>query len=299
MLKPIRMIYTLLLWRHWVQTIKHKKLNTMQTNSRFPLLKPSVFLFLALAFFSACQKEDPAPGTEDPKVEEPAVSLEKKILSYYAPFKYIVINEAKRQIMVYVTDDPEVFAPSIEVSEGVSILPASGTPVDEAKPPVYTLTAKDGSKTTYEMIICRVEWEYMESTGGGFLITRMGHFKEPWTAVVENGILTLHFGKSTESSLDLYLNAPNSATSTNSIGNHTPPNIPAGKAGVLFVYRENGVNKTFNAPLGGKLNVTKYDAVKKTISGNFSQIKYNGISNSAQGSTTLSGSFENLPVETK
>lgn len=264
-------------------------------------LKPSILaafgLLLALALFTGCKKDPIAPTDEPVEPKE----MEKKILDFYIPFKNVVINEAKHQIIIYETDDFEEITPTIEVSDGVTIAPASGVKIDENESVVYTLTASDGTKTTYTLIVCNVEWQYLETLSGGFSITGMGHFKEPWTAVSQNGIISIHFGNTTESALDIYLNSPVSAAlaSQFSVGNYTPANVPAGKAGATFTYRENGVVKTFGSPLAGSLSITAYDAEKGTISGTFAQIKYAGIGTSAQGNTILSGSFVDLPLEVK
>ncbi|MBK6997638.1 MAG: hypothetical protein IPH31_23155 [Lewinellaceae bacterium] len=253
-----------------------------------------MLLFLA---FTSCKKDpiiDPNPPAE----------IEKKILDFYIPFKNIVINEAKRQIIIYETkdfNDFENLTPYIEVSDGVTIQPASGVTIDATKPVSYTLTATDGSKATYALIVCNVEWEYMETISGGASITGMAFFEEPWSAVSQNGVLTLHFGWDTESAIDIYLKSPISSAlvSPFPVGNFTPANVPTGKAGATFIYRENGIVKTFVNPLAGTLTITKYDAEKSTISGNFGQIKYAGIGTETQGNTYLSGSFENLPLEIK
>ncbi|MFN0037707.1 MAG: hypothetical protein ACKVUS_21815 [Saprospiraceae bacterium] len=277
----------------------------MQFNSKKSSAAASIIAaFGFLLIFSAlagCQKDPIDPSPIEPPVTPPP-ALEKKILDFYIPFKNVVINEEKRQVIIYETEELEPVTPTIEVSDGVTIQPASGVAVDENQPVTYTLTATDGTTTTYALIICNVEWEYLETRpGGGFSITGMGHFKEPWTAVSKNGILTLHFGRDTESAMDICLNSPVSPALVKqfSVGNYTPANVPAGKAGATFVYRENGVVKTFANPQAGILTITQYDAAKSTISGNFEQVKYAGIGTETQGNTYLSGSFENLPLEIK
>jgi len=123
----------------------------------------------------------------------------------------------------------------------------------------------------------------------------------PWTAVSQNGVLTLHFDWDDESAIDIYLKSPVLSALVNqfSVGNYTPANLPNGKAGATFVYRENGIVKTFANPSSGNLTITQYDAAKSTISGSFGQIKYSGIGTETQGNTYLSGIFENLPLEVK
>ena len=272
------------------------KFNLKNSSPKPSILFISSFLLLFLAF-SSCKK--------DPIIDpNPPVEIEKKILDFYIPFKNIVINEAKRQIIIYETkdfNDFERLTPDIEVSDGVTIQPASGVTIDATKPVSYTLTATDGSKATYALIVCNVEWEYMETMSGGASITGMAFFEEPWSAVSQNGVLTLHFGWDTESAIDIYLKSPISSAlvSPFPVGNFTPANVPTGKAGATFIYRENGIVKTFVNPLAGTLTITKYDAEKSTISGNFGQIKYAGIGTETQGNTYLSGSFENLPLEFK
>ncbi len=275
----------------------------MKFNLKNSTPKPSIFalfsfLLLSLAFV-ACKKDPITPIDPNPPVE-----LEKKILDFYIPFKNIVINEAKRQIIIYETkdfNDYKNLTPDIEVSDGVTILPASGVTVDATKPVTYTLTATDGTKANYALIVCNVEWQYTESISGGFGTTGMAFFKEPWTAVSQNGVLSLHFGWDTESSIDIYLKSPVSSALVSQfpVGNYTPANVPSGKAGATFVYRENGIIKTFANPSAGNLTITAYDAAKSTISGSFGQIKYTGIGTSTQGNTSLSGTFENLPLEIK
>ena len=255
---------------------------------------------LPLVALSGCHP-DPLTPPNPPTVPNPTVELEKKILDFYIPFKNVVINEAKKQIIIYESEDLEKVTPIIEVSDGVTILPASGVKIDENQPVIYTLTAQDGSTAVYTLIVCNVDWEYQEIMSGAFSITRMGHFKEPWTADSQNGVLSLHFGASTESSMDIYLKSPVSAALVNqfSVGNFTPVNVPTGKAGASFVYRENGIVKTFANPTAGNLIITAYDAAKSTISGSFGEIKYAGIGTSGQGTTYLSGTFEDLPLEIK
>ncbi|GEM_PF-1437853 len=275
------------------------KFNLKNTTPKPFILIISSLLLLFLAFTSC--KKDPIATPIDPNSP---VEIEKKILDFYIPFKNIVINEAKRQIIIYETkdfNDFENLTPDIEISVGVTIQPASGVTVDATKPVTYTLTATDGSKATYALIVCNVEWEYLETRSGGASITGMAFFEEPWTAVSQNGVLTLHFGWDTESAIEIYLKSPiaSALVSQFPVGNYTPVNVPTGKAGATFIYRENGIVKTFASPLAGILTITAYDAAKSTISGSFGQIKYAGIGTETQGNTYLSGSFENLPLEIK
>lgn len=276
----------------------------MQSNLKISSIKATILTVLAFSFalvtFTGCHP-DPLTEPNLPTEPNPTVVLEKKILDFYIPFKNVVIDEAKKQIIIYESDDLEKVTPIIEVSNGVTIQPASGVKIDESQPVTYTLTAKDGSTATYTLIVCVVDWEYQENLSGGFSITRMGQFKEPWTAVSQNGVLSLHFGTSTESALDIYFKSPISPALVTQfpVGNYTPANLPTGKAGVTFIYRENGIVKTFANPSAGNLVITAYDAAKGTISGNFGQVKYTGIGTSTQGNTYLSGTFEQLPLEIK
>lgn len=257
------------------------------------------FIFAALSFslilfaFAGCKKDRFAPP-----------ELEKKILDFSIPFKNVVINEEKHHIIIYETEDLDQITPTIEVSDGVTIEPASGVTIHENQPVTYTLTAADGSTATYALIVCRVEWEYYNVMGFGQLsITRMGHFKEPWTAVSKNGILTIHFGKETESAIELYINSPISFALVGQfpMGSYTPPNVPEGESGGIFAFRENGVVKIFDKPVTGQIKIEGYDAGKGTISGRFSQIKYWANSTQTEGYPyfSLDGSFENLPIEIK
>jgi hypothetical protein len=69
------------------------------------------------------------------------------------------INEGTKTITATVPYGTDVTAlvPTIEISEGASIFPAAETPQDftdsVTNPVIYTVTAADGSTTTYEVTV--------------------------------------------------------------------------------------------------------------------------------------------------
>ena len=271
----------------------------MQPNPKFFPKQSSFFTAFGFCLFLlavvGCQKES-VQQLENPEKE-------KKILDFDITFTEVVINQAKRQIIIYETENLGKVTPKIEVSPDVTIQPASGATIDETKPVTYTLTAKDGSSTTYTVIVCSVDWEYTEAYSGAFGITGMGHFKEPWTAVSKDGQITIHFGTATESAVDVFLKSPLSAALVSQfpVATYAPGSIPAGKASATFTYRENGTVKTFAKPLSGTVKITQYDAANGTISGEMIDIKYWGNNTQTQGYPIIyvDGKFKNLPVEVK
>jgi hypothetical protein len=269
----------------------------------FPKFQNSNFntlIFIALCIvssfaFSACKKD---PVVVDiPEIPE----IEKKILDFQIPFTEVVVNHAKKQIVIYETELPGMVTPTIQVADGIVLEPLSGQSFHESMPPSYTLTAPDGSSVTYKVIVCTVDWQFMEVFGSGFSITGMGHFKEPWTATSQNGVVHIHFGKNNDNAIDLFVNCPVAPASAGTfpVGAYAVNSIPLGKASAVFSFRENGVEKTYGTPLGGTVQITYYDPLLATISGTFSQVKYYETPGQTQGHPyfLVSGSFENLPLE--
>ncbi len=106
----------------------------------------SLLLLISLVLFYGCEKEG-GEGTESSK---------KKILGFrfeqLNPAITGVINEQARTIVL--TDVPAetglaALVPTISLSAGATVSPASGTPQNFTNPVVYTVTAEDGSNVTY------------------------------------------------------------------------------------------------------------------------------------------------------
>ncbi len=84
---------------------------------------------------------------------------ESKILSFQEGLKNVPIDEANKKIVFSVPPfiDLTKITPSIKVSDGATLSPASDTEQDFSKPFVYTVTAADGSKNTYTVIASKRE----------------------------------------------------------------------------------------------------------------------------------------------
>lgn len=110
----------------------------------------SLFLLVTIILISGCEKE----GGEETK------SSEKKILGFrleqFSPSITGVINEQAKTIVL--TDipaetGPGALVPTISLSPGATVTPASGTPQNFTNPVVYTVTAGDGSSTAYTVTV--------------------------------------------------------------------------------------------------------------------------------------------------
>ena len=113
-------------------------------------MRKSLFLVLAaLMLLASCKKE----------------SSEKKILNFKfaSPEVEAVITENAKTIVAVVPAGTDVTAlvPIITVSEKATVSPASGMPVNFTDPVVFTVTAEDGSTTTYVATVT------VDQNGGG------------------------------------------------------------------------------------------------------------------------------------
>lgn len=103
----------------------------------------------ALLLLASCNKE----------------SSEKKILEFKfaSPAVEAVITENAKTIVAVVPTGTDVTAlvPIITVSDKASVSPASGTVIDFTNPVVFTVTAEDGSTTTYVATVT------VDQNGGG------------------------------------------------------------------------------------------------------------------------------------
>lgn len=114
----------------------------MQTSAKYSFL-----LCLLLSFIFACKSDD-----------EQAITYEKKILTFsfpgFDPLVEGVVNQDNKTITVEFPfqSDLENLSPSITVSEGALVDPASGEPNDFSDPVLYTVTSKDGTQSVYTVI---------------------------------------------------------------------------------------------------------------------------------------------------
>ena len=96
---------------------------------------------------------------------------EKSILSFTIDDVDGVINEATKMVVVTMPEGTEVsqLVPTIEVSEGATVNPASGEAQDFTNPVTYTVTAKNSTTAAYTVTVI-VEGGQIEPTGKTVLI---------------------------------------------------------------------------------------------------------------------------------
>ncbi len=96
---------------------------------------------------------------------------EKSILSFTIDDVDGVINEATKMVVVTMPEGTDVFqlVPTIEVSEGATVNPASGEAQDFTNPVTYTVTAKNSTTAAYTVTVI-VEGGQIEPTGKTVLI---------------------------------------------------------------------------------------------------------------------------------
>ena len=96
---------------------------------------------------------------------------EKSILSFTIDGVEGEINETAKTIQVVMPEDTDVtrLAPTIEVSEGATVNPASGEEQDFTNPVAYTVTAQNGTTSVYTVSVV-VEGGLVEPTGKTVLI---------------------------------------------------------------------------------------------------------------------------------
>lgn len=80
---------------------------------------------------------------------------EKSILSFVIDGSEGEINEVSKTVLVYMPEGTDVthLVPTIEVSEGASVSPASGEAQDFTNPVDYTVTAINGTTATYKVTV--------------------------------------------------------------------------------------------------------------------------------------------------
>ncbi len=80
---------------------------------------------------------------------------EKSILSFVIDGREGVINDIAKTVMLYMPEGTEVthLVPTIEVSEGASVSPASGEAQDFTNPVTYTVTAPNGTTAAYTVTV--------------------------------------------------------------------------------------------------------------------------------------------------
>lgn len=113
-------------------------------------LSAIIAMFISLIMLTAsCTKED----------EKPTLSSEKQILSIvFSQFNPAVVaildqNSKTATAIIPASGNITALIPTISVSNGASVNPASGTVTDFTSPVVYTITAEDGSTTTYTVTV--------------------------------------------------------------------------------------------------------------------------------------------------
>ena len=96
---------------------------------------------------------------------------EKSILSFTIDGVEGDINETAKIVTLTMPEDTDVtqLVPTIEVSEGATISPASGEAQDFTDPVTYTVTAQNGTTADYEVMVY-VEGGVLEPTGKTVLI---------------------------------------------------------------------------------------------------------------------------------
>lgn len=96
---------------------------------------------------------------------------EKSILSFTIDGVEGDINETAKIVTLTMPEDTDVtqLVPTIEVSEGATISPASGEVQDFTDPVTYTVTAQNGTTADYEVMVY-VEGGVLEPTGKTVLI---------------------------------------------------------------------------------------------------------------------------------
>ncbi|MFK7922749.1 MAG: DUF5018 domain-containing protein [Bacteroidia bacterium] len=110
---------------------------------RFENLK--YFLFaLSISFLLSCEEEIP----------EPVLSSAKVISSFSISGENASINESDKTIsLTIIADDFTALVPTIAISDKASVSPASEIAQDFTNPVSYTVTAEDGSTTTYSATV--------------------------------------------------------------------------------------------------------------------------------------------------
>ena len=104
------------------------------------------FLFLSLTIFiSSCTNNS----------EDEVLSDQKQILEFSINTVKAKIDETEKTITLTLPygTDVKSLAPSIQVSNKAQVSPSSGNQVDFTNPVNYAVTAEDGSKTTYKVVV--------------------------------------------------------------------------------------------------------------------------------------------------
>ena len=115
----------------------------------------STLLFICAILFCCCRKDKIAPAS--------SVSAEKYITSFEFPGlpkeAILNVNQIKRTRVIKFTvlsnTDVTALIPSIKFSEKATIYPLSGQAQNFENEVFYTVTAEDGSKQTYRIIVQR------------------------------------------------------------------------------------------------------------------------------------------------
>lgn len=116
-------------------------------------MKESFILLLLLFSLAGCIKKSP----ENPEADIIAFRLNSSDITGNT-----VIDESSRKIFIYLNAAAYAngVTPTVEISKGGTVTPASGTTIHFDQPVYYTVTSESGTnKKTYEIVVVRIgEW---------------------------------------------------------------------------------------------------------------------------------------------
>lgn len=106
------------------------------------------FSILAFAFLCSCSDGgDDSPST-------PELSDLKFIISFTIGNATATVDQASRTVTLdLLTTNLSSLTPTITISDGATVSPASGVAQDFTSPVTYTVTAEDGSSVTYQVTV--------------------------------------------------------------------------------------------------------------------------------------------------
>ncbi|MES2516601.1 MAG: PQQ-binding-like beta-propeller repeat protein [Bacteroidota bacterium] len=121
----------------------------MFKNYRFSIL----FVFSLVFIFSACKEDTTVPKSS-------TKSITKFTFSQLSPIVQATIDESTKRITAVVppTADVSKLIPSISVSAKAKVLPDSGKVQDFTNEVTYSVTAEDGSKQDYKVMVNRTKF---------------------------------------------------------------------------------------------------------------------------------------------
>lgn len=276
--------------------------NNLKTSSPFSISSATRHFFIAFAtivVFSACTSCK----------EEIEIPLSNDTQLFNFKVENVPVKRwSENTFIAYANWGTETIAPTFSAPEGASVTPASGTEHSADAPIIYTVAAEDGTVAQCTLLICQAQWSLRKINADPAGLGAAVHFgnnqNETWAAAARDSIVSIQFQQENDHTspshkiyfgLDLSIHSFNEGVSTGTFLVNTY-SLQVSQAGQATAWiRVDDVSMFGGNMFGGKITISAYDPIHRTISGSFDNIEYDGSEENCPYQIA-SGQFKNLPV---